>query len=60
MLQPVYKEGGLPCSMQCIDSFYLVFYYKGMLGKVMMQRTQQMSAFPLLPWKTSQLNAARA
>ena len=27
----------------------LVFYYKGMLEKVTMQRTQQLSAFPWLP-----------
>ena len=43
----------------------LVFYYKGMLENVTMQRTQQLSAFPLLPSacieaKTLQLNAELA
>jgi len=31
----------------------LVFYYKDMLEKVMMQRTQQFSAFSLLPKEPS-------
>ena len=31
----------------------LVFYYKGMLEKLTMQRTQQFSAFPLLPKQAS-------
>jgi len=31
----------------------LVFYYKDMLEKVTMQRTQQFSAFPLLPREPS-------
>jgi len=35
----------------------LVFYYKDILGKVTMQKTQQFSPFSLLPKKT-QLNAA--
>ena len=37
----------------------LVFYYKDMLEKVTMQRTQQFSAFSFLP-KKAQLNAAHA
>ena len=37
----------------------LVFYYKDMLEKVTTQRTQQFSAFSLLP-KKAQLNAAHA
>ena len=37
----------------------LIFYYKDMLEKLTIQRTQQFSAFSLLPKKT-QLNAAHA
>ena len=37
----------------------LIFYYKDMLEKAAMQRTQQFSAFSLLP-KEPSLNAAHA
>jgi len=37
----------------------LVFYYKNMLEKVTMQRTQQFSAFSLLPKEPSQMQRMR-
>ena len=38
----------------------LVFYYKGILEKVTMQRTQQFSTFPLLPKQASEMQRIRS
>jgi len=41
-------------------SMALVFYYKDILEKVTMQRTQQFSAFSLLPKKASYMQRMRS
>ena len=44
--------------MECSVLMALVFYYKDMLEKLTMQRTQQLSAFSVT--ERTQLNAAHA